>query len=231
MNDLSRRRVLGAAGSLAGAAALGLLDIAPAGAADPGGTDQAATTWRGGRSANGWKILDEAASHTIEGSGRSVRLAGGDAATLLLHVARRFHYEIDQLRKEDVTGHTTSRGIRQPHESNYLSGTAIAIRSYAYPLGVRGGLYPHELAVVRDILAELDGVVTWGGDLVPPQESHFDIALGPTHPKVRGVARKLRTWRDTPGLGAGAIDAFEPERLENVKTFGRRRPGTERLSR
>ncbi|MEU4261868.1 hypothetical protein [Streptomyces sp. NPDC025273] len=222
MNDLSRRRVLGAAGSLAGATALGLLDIAPAAAADPTRTDRAATTWRGSRSANGWKILDEAASHTIEGSGRSVRLAGGDSALLLLHVARRFHYEIDQLREEDVTGHTTSRRVRQPHESNYLSGTAIAIRSYAYPPGVRGGLYPHELVVVRDILAELDGAVAWGGDFVSPQESHFEIGLGPTHPKVRGVARKLRAWRDTPGLGAGTIDAFEPGRLEDVEAFERR---------
>ncbi|WP_055630211.1 hypothetical protein [Streptomyces hirsutus] len=221
MNDLSRRHVLGAAGSLAGAAALGLLEIAPAAAA-PARTDQAATTWSGSLSANGWKILGEAASHTIEGSGRSVRLAGGDAATLLLHVARRFHYEIDQLREKDVTGHTTSRRVRQPHESNYLSGTAIAIRPHAYPLGVRGGLYSQELVVVRDILAELDGVVAWGGDFVSPQESHFEIALGPTHPKVRGVARKLRAWRDTPGLGAGTIDALEPERLADVKAFGRR---------
>jgi hypothetical protein len=121
-----------------------------------------------------------------------------------------------------VTGHRTSRTVRRSHESNYLSGTAIAIRPYAYPLGVRGGLYPHELVVVRDILAELDGAVAWGGDFDAPQESHFEIALGPSHPKVRGVARKLRAWRDTPGLGAGTVDAFEPGRREDVRAFGRR---------
>ncbi|KOV34659.1 hypothetical protein AB0420_36810 [Streptomyces caelestis] len=222
MTALSRRRVLGATGSLAGAAALGLLDTAPAAAAAPARTDRAAAAWRGSRSANGWKILDEAASHTIEGSGLTVRLADGDAATLLLHVARRFHYEIDPLREKDVAGHTTSREVRRPHESNYLSGTAMAIRPHAYPLGVRGGLYPQELVVVRDILAELDGAVVWGGDFASPQESHFEIALGPAHPKVRGVARKLRSWRDTPGLGAGTVDAFDPERRAAVKAFGRR---------
>lgn len=141
----------------------------------PGRTG-AATTWRGSRSANGWKILDEAASHTIEGSGLTVHLANGDAATLLSHVARRFHYEIDQLREKEVTGHTTSREVRRPHESDYLSGTATAIRPHACPLGVRGGPYPQELVVVRDILAELDGAVVWGGDFVSPQESHFEIA-------------------------------------------------------
>ncbi|WP_265295583.1 hypothetical protein [Streptomyces sp. SHP 1-2] len=126
MNELSRRRVLGAAGALAGAAAPGVPAVTPStAAATPLRTDQAATTWRGSRSANGWKILDQAESHSIEGSGRSVRLAGGEAATLLLHVARRFHYEIDQLRAGDVTGHLTSRTVRHPHESNYLSGTSI----------------------------------------------------------------------------------------------------------
>ncbi|WP_432068883.1 hypothetical protein [Streptomyces sp. C10-9-1] len=227
MNHLSRRRVLGAASSLAGAASLGVLEMAPAAAAVPdsvpGRLDKTSARWRGSRSANGWEILDEAALHPIEGSGRSVRLAGGDAATLLLHVARRFHYEIDQLRDGDVSGHTKSRNIYEPYESNYLSGSAIVIRPYAYPLGVRDGLYPHEQVVVRDILAELDGVIAWGGDLGTPKESHFEIALKPTHPKVRGVARKLRGWRDTPGLGAGAIDAFEPQRVSNAKKFIRRR--------
>ncbi|MET9296629.1 hypothetical protein [Streptomyces sp. NPDC003077] len=222
MNDLSRRRVLATAGAVAGAAALGLPALTPTATAAPLRPDQAATTWRGSRSANGWKILGQAETHPIEGSGHSVRLAGGEAATLLLHVARRFHYEIDELRADDVTGHRTSRTVRRPHESNYLSGTAIAIRPHAYPLGVRGGLYPHELVVVRDILAELDGAVAWGGDFDVPQESHFEVALGPTHPKVRGVARKLRTWRDTPGLGAGTVDAFEPGRREDAEAFVRR---------
>ncbi|WP_030681291.1 hypothetical protein [Streptomyces rimosus] len=83
MNDLSRRRVLG---TLAGAAALGLPALTPATAAAAPlradqalRTDQPATTWRGPRSANGWKILDEAETHPIEGSGQSVRLTGGDA--------------------------------------------------------------------------------------------------------------------------------------------------------
>ncbi|MCQ0021829.1 hypothetical protein M4914_01815 [Streptomyces somaliensis DSM 40738] len=222
MNDLSRRRVLGTAGVLTGVAALGLSAVTPTAAAAPLHTDGTATTWRGPRSANSWRILDRTEIHPIEGSGRSVRLASGEAATLLLHVARRFHYEIDQLRADDVTGHRTSRTVRRPHESNYLSGTAIAIRPYAYPLGARGGLYPHELVVVRDILTELDGAVAWGGDFDVPQESHFEVALGPTHPKVRGVARKLRAWRDTPGRGAGTVDAFEPERRESVEAFGRR---------
>lgn len=114
MNDLSRRRVLGTAGVLTGVAALGLSAVTPTAAAAPLHTDGTATTWRGPRSANNWRILDRTQIHPIEGSGRSVRLASGEAATLLLHVARRFHYEIDQLRADDVTGHRTSRTVRRP---------------------------------------------------------------------------------------------------------------------
>lgn len=168
------------------------------------------------------KTLDEAASHTVEGSGPTVDLANGGAATLLLHVVRRFHYEIDRLREKDVTGHTTSREVRRPHESNHLSGTATAIRPHAHPLGGCGGLYPQEPVVVRDILAELDGAVVWGGDFVPPRESRFELAPGPARPKARGVARKLRSRRDVPGLGAGTAGVFDPERRAAVKAFGRR---------
>ncbi|WP_173317923.1 hypothetical protein [Streptomyces fulvorobeus] len=179
--------------------------------------------WPGAKSANGWPVLEAAELLHIEGSGQSVRLADGDAAVILLHVARRFHYEIDQLRTGDVTGHSTTREVVEDYESNYLSGTALAIRPLAYPVGVKGGLYPNELVVVRDILAELDGVVRWGGDLATPKESHFEIAYRPGHPRVKGVARKIRGWQAGPGsAGAGTVDAFDPKRRSRSQAFARR---------
>nr|WP_202469465.1 hypothetical protein [Streptomyces sp. SID2888] len=215
---MTRRHVLGAGAGLAGAIAVGSLGAAPAVAADrPGGT------WTRSRSANGWEILTEATSYGIEGSGRSVSLADGDAATILLHVARRFHYEIDQLRDGDVRGYRASFEVREPYESNYLSGTAIEIRPRAYPLGAKEGFYPRELVVIRDILAELDGAVAWGGDFATPKESHFEIALEPGHPKVKGVARKIAGWNAGPGNeGAGAVDAFDAERQRHARSFARR---------
>ncbi|GHE24189.1 hypothetical protein [Streptomyces thermodiastaticus] len=47
--------------------------------------------WKDPESRNGWPVLAQAPSHRIEGSGQEVRLAAGDAAVILLHVARRFH--------------------------------------------------------------------------------------------------------------------------------------------
>ncbi|MFE7777249.1 hypothetical protein ACFU5O_25830 [Streptomyces sp. NPDC057445] len=219
VHELSRRRFVGATGGVAGAVVLGSLGTAgPAAAAGPA----PAGVWQGARSANGWPILEEAEEFGIEGSGHTVRLADGDAAVILLHVARRFHYEIDQLRAGDVHGHTRSRRAHERYESNHLSGTAIAIRPEAYPVGVKGGLYSHELVIVRDILAELDGSVAWGGDMRTPKESHFQIALKSGHPKVKGVARKIRGWNDSPGEGAGAVDAFDPKRRSKAKAFALR---------
>ncbi|MER5885289.1 hypothetical protein ABT160_15785 [Streptomyces sp. NPDC001941] len=220
--QLDRRTVLAAGAALGATSALTVLPGTAQAAVPAAPAAPARTGWNGDTTANGWPVLEEATSYHIEGSGQSVRLAGGDAAVILLHVARRFHYEIDALRPGDVTGHTTDRGVAQPFESNHLSGSALTIRPHAYPLGVKGGLYPQELVVVRDILAELDGAVSWGGDFTVPKESHFQLAYKPGHPKVKGVARKIRGWLAGPGNeGAGTVDAFAPSRLTRSRTFAR----------
>lgn len=231
VNELSRRRFAGATGAVAGAMVLG--SVGTAGPASAAAASAPTGVWQGDRSANGWPVLAEATEYDIEGSGQSVRLADGDASVLLLHVARRFHYEIDQLRSGDVQGHRPSHHnqvqvqiqVQERYESNYLSGTAIAIRPDAYPVGVKGGLYPQELLIVRDILTELDGAVRWGGDFETPKESHFEIALKSGHPKLKGVARKIRGWKDSPGEGAGSVDAFDTKRRAKAKAFALRAAG------
>ncbi|WP_329335913.1 M15 family metallopeptidase [Streptomyces sp. NBC_01352] len=220
--EVSRRRFVGGGAGILGVVTLGsVLSAAPAVAVPKSGRE-----WREDSTANGWRVLTEADAeeYRVEGSGLAIRLAAGDAAVLLLHVARRFHYEIDALRTGDLHGHSTSRLVNHPFESNHLSGTAINIRPHAYPLGVSGGLYPAELVVIRDILAELGGTVAWGGDFTTPKESHFEIALAPTHPKVKGVARTIRGWNGNPGKGAGATDAFAPARRSRAGAFEQRRP-------
>lgn len=217
---LSRRRLL-AAGATTGAAVA--LSICSGGTAQAAPAVPGARPWRDATSANGWPVLAAADWYPIEGSGQRVRLADADAAVLLTHVARRIHYEIDRLRAGDVHGHTGDALVSASYESNYLSGSAIAIRPQAYPLGVGGGLFPAELIVVRDILAELDGAVAWGGDFDRPKESHFEIAFRPGHPRVTAVVRNVRGWRDGPGgEGAGAVDAFGPDRRAKARAFARR---------
>ncbi|MFI9065636.1 hypothetical protein ACIGQE_27855 [Streptomyces sp. NPDC053429] len=216
---LSRRGFVGVAAGTAGAAVWGVVSAETAGAAPAPATTGGISAWKGGTSANGWPIVGSVPMQLIEGSEVSVPILEGDVATILLHVARRFHYEIDTLRGGEVIGHATSRTVAAEYESNHLSGTAIAIRPSSYPVGVRGGLYPHELVVIRDVLAELNGTVAWGGDKKTPKESHFHIALQPGHPKIKGVARKIQGWNDSPGQGAGTVDAFEPSRRRAAAAF------------
>jgi hypothetical protein len=208
----TRRTVL--AGGLVIAAAMGLR-IPRAGAATPG-----TQRWTRPRSANGWPVLDSFEAVTVEGSGVTVPLAGGVATTILTHLARRYHYEIDTLRDGELHGGTTDRSVQVAEQSNYLSGTALGIRPGSYPVGQRGNLFPNELAVIEDMLAECEGVVRWGGDLPVPMEGHFQIDLPPTDARVRRLAERFG-YIDTlnSAQGAGAVDAFNPARRARARKF------------
>jgi hypothetical protein len=195
------------------------------------GTADAATgadgTWTRSSTQNGWKVAAGAdptiETSRIEGSNVSVALQSGAAETFLLYVARRFHYEIHSLSTGDITGHTTSRKVGAAFESNYLSGTAVAIRPALYPAGVKGGFFPNELVVIRDILADCEGAVRWGGDeQTVVKESHFQIDVPPDDALLRKLAAKLDSWATTPGAGAGAIDVSQPARRKAAQALQRR---------
>jgi hypothetical protein len=175
---------------------------------------------------NGWPVVAAAKVTTqpIEGSAAQVALLTGDVSTVLLHVARRFSYEIDTLRAGEVTGFRAVPGSGAAFESNYSSGTAVAIRADRYPAGVRGNLFPRELLVVRDILAECAGVVRWGGDdRTTPKESHFQIDVRPGDAALTKLARTIRGWRTHPGAGAGAThDLLDPTRRAAANDLERR---------
>ena len=179
--------------------------------------------WTAGRSANGWAIDGRLAILPVEGTGLTVRLRPGPTSVVLLHVARRFHYELDSLRAGDLHGATTDRDVRTPEQSNLLSGTALAIRPGSYPVGARGSLYPAELVVVRDIVAECDGVLAWGGDLETAQEGHFEIAVPPGDPALGALATRLGSLDERPGRGAGATDAFAAHRRRRAAAYHARR--------
>jgi hypothetical protein len=219
--DWTRRRVIVAAGASAAGAALwsSTAQAAPSPTAPlpPG---------RRGTTQNGWPVVakTDVSGQLIEGSDAAVSLRTGDAATVLLHVARRFSYEIDSLRAGEVTGYTTDTVARAAFESNYRSGTAVAIRPDRYPFGVSGNYFARELLVVRDILAECAGVVRWGGDdPTTPKESHFQIDVRPGDPALAKLAGTIRGWNGHHGQGAGAPhDPLDPTRRAAAQDLERR---------
>ncbi|WP_026248416.1 twin-arginine translocation signal domain-containing protein [Streptomyces sp. LaPpAH-108] len=153
--------------------------------------------------------------------GVAVRI--GDVETVLVHVIRRFHYEVDELRGGDVVGWRSPSTVRgRLSEANQASGTAVQIRPEHYPSGARGGFFTPQQLVIRDILAELEGVVRWGGDDKTPDESLFYVAVKPGSPLLAKVVAKLRGWEKQPGKGAGApVDVLSGKRRDAAKALAR----------
>jgi hypothetical protein len=191
------------------------------------------------RSANGWEIEEGhdqggmVITRPVVGSECHVPLRIGDPEVILMHIIGRFHYEIHPLAQGDVIGYKHA-AVRRPgyrpvladYESNHWSGTAVDILPGHYPPGISGGFFSYEEQILRDILAECEGVVRWGGDFARmgaspellPDEGHFQIDVPPESPRVRRVARKIRIWNATPGAGAGVtVDTSRPERLKDAQ--------------
>jgi hypothetical protein len=150
----------------------------------------------------------------VEGFVLAVSLLDGPVHTTLTHCLRRFLYEIDNsVTQTDLVGYRADRAIAAPFESNYLSGTAFTVRPNRYPLDVANGFLGREVLIIRDILADCEGTVRWGGDLDPVKESHFQIDVGPSDARLTAVAAKIDRWRQWPGQGAGAaVDVLDPNR-------------------
>ncbi|WP_369248035.1 hypothetical protein [Streptomyces sp. R41] len=235
--NLSRRTVLRRAALIAAGATVGSQVLATPGYAASGKPDPAALrkalktaqqkvkdreahVLSGARSKNGWdmeKVVDDRGNvytRSVSGTPLDVQVRMGDVETILAHVISRFHYEIDTLRKGDVVGWRRPGSVRKGlPESNQASGTAVQIRPGSYPSGLRGGFYPLEELTIRDILADAEGVVRWGGDDRAPDESLFYIDVRPDDARLTKVAEKIRTWTFTPGQGSGVlVDPLQSQR-------------------
>ncbi|MFE3499516.1 hypothetical protein [Kitasatospora sp. NPDC059160] len=177
-------------------------------------------------SANGWTIEKEANhvstvwTRQVAGTGLSVDLRIGDVEEILVHLIRRFHYEVEELPDGDLLGWQEIGGLRTAlPESNLASGTAVRIRPGA---SAKGGLFAHQELVLRDILADCQGVVRWGGDDDEVDESLFYLALGPQDRRVNRLADRLRGWAERPGSGAGTpVDVASPDRRTEASTLAR----------
>ncbi|MFI7355520.1 hypothetical protein ACIBTP_16390 [Streptomyces avidinii] len=193
----------------------------------PASAVAADTTWRRSTSANGWSIPNARSSSTgtcdIQGTGLTVALRRGDAATVLAYLAQRFHYDVARLEGDrgEIVGYRADRKVRADFESNHLSGTALALYPENYPLGVTGNFFPYQVTAIRDILAELGGVVKWGGDMKPAMESMFFIDVPPQSQQLGQVAATLTAWQTTPSKGAGTQNVEDPKRVEASKKLAK----------
>lgn len=82
--------------------------------------------------------------------------------------------------------------------------------------------------VIRDILAECDGVVRWGGDDDDrPYEALFSIDVPPGDKRLTDLVAKLRIWADEPGAGPGTqVDVADAKRRKAATALERRQKKT-----
>jgi hypothetical protein len=144
-------------------------------------------------------------SFPVEGTDATVQLLPGPAATILRYAARRFHYEIDTLHPGDLVGTRNS----------------LEIRPAWYAPGVTGGLLPHQVTVVRDIIAACDGLLAWAGDAPVPREGLFTLTVAPGHPRLRALAGRLSGsltgGRRSSRVGAGTALPYTEARRRRAE--------------
>ncbi|MFC8872224.1 hypothetical protein ACFUAC_31990 [Streptomyces sp. NPDC057148] len=205
---LNRRSVL-AVGTAAASALL-----LPTDAATAAGRIASAPRTRPTRrplSQNGWEIQNQAnhvstvLTRSVSGTGFHVDVRIGLPELLLLHIARRFHYEVRELRAGDLQG--WSRIGRTPltsPASNLSSGTALRIVPGAR---AQGSYFPPQVRTIREIVGDCAGTVRWGGDDDSVDASLYYLAVGPDSEELLRVAPKFQEWSDRLGAGAGVITA------------------------
>ncbi|GIF10922.1 hypothetical protein [Actinoplanes teichomyceticus] len=220
-HNVTRRSVLRTAAVAGAAAAAG-----PALAAAPASAEERRERQRPETSANGWPIQPNADvsslvwTRSVAGTGLSVAVWIGDVEAILLHVIRRFHYEVEEIQGIDLTGWQEIGKVRRDlPESNLASGTAVRIRPGAR---AKGGFFPLQELALRDILADCEGVVRWGGDDRHVDESLFYIAVGRQDARLAKLVNKLRGWEGTPGEGAGVtVDISSQARRTRAEGLAR----------
>ena len=160
-------------------------------------------------SQNGWEIQNQANhvstvwTRSVSGTGLSVDLRIGLPELLLLHIASRFHYEVQELRAGEVQGWCKiGRTPLTSPASNLSSGTALRIVPGARSLG---SYFPRQVRTIREIVADCGGAVRWGGDDDPVDASLYYLTAAPNSRELLRVAPKFQEWSGRLGGGAGVV--------------------------
>jgi hypothetical protein len=146
------------------------------------------------KSQNGWTIDvdgDRQDRGPIEGVEFPNGVLAGDVAVIFRHLVGRLSREVERIIPGTCWGWfvKTIEGSTTP--SNHGSGTAIDYNATRHPMGARNTYSTGQQAKIRAILADLDGVVRWGGDYSGrPDDMHFEIVKGAA--AVRALASKIR---------------------------------------
>lgn len=158
------------------------------------------TAYNGWPAAPGWTIANgKLAALVVAGESFSPGVLAGDVHTCLQYLAQRLHNEVEPI---------IAPGWHQADEWGYYfkmsanSSSLISVHSAAGAIDYNATRHPNrrkgtftaaQVAGIRRILADLEGVIYWGGDGWGSgtwDEMHFEIAKSAA--EVARVAQKLR---------------------------------------
>ena len=159
-------------------------------------------------SQNGWSASPDLRIRPLVVAGESFSPGirdDDDVYEVLRYVAEQMHERVEPIvrgdwHQADEWGFYYRANANDPNSlSNHSSATAFDYNATRHPNGVptRDTFTPAQIAETHKILAELDGVVRWGGDYTgTPDAMHFEINANAA--AVRAVANRLREEIDMP---------------------------------
>lgn len=184
-------------------------------------------------SQNGWTAGQDRRALGVdqEFSAGGVLIAGGvlagDVAAVLGYVAEQFHRRVERLVSGWCWGHAY-RPIRGQTTglSNHASGTAMDLNAPRHPQGRRGTFSAAAVREIRSILAEVGGVVRWGGEWSGSSvdEMHFEITG--SRAQVAAVAARLRGPKEDDMSLKDLLDERVGKDGDDALLSYRTRPGT-----
>lgn len=117
---------------------------------------------------------------------------GGDVSVVLGYVAEQFFKRVEKAVTPGCWGYNFRKNRNSNNLSCHSSATAIDINAPKHSNGKAGTFTARQVHEIRLILAEVDHIITWGGDFHHTKdEMHFEIATGVNAAAVKKVADKI----------------------------------------
>jgi D-alanyl-D-alanine carboxypeptidase/Putative peptidoglycan binding domain len=118
----------------------------------------------------------------------------GDVGVVLTYVANQLHRRVEKAHPGWCWGFNYRKNRNADNLSCHASGTAIDWNAPRHPNGRSGTFSDDQVREIRAILAEVEGVVRWGGDFSSTKdEMHFEIAAGTDEVASAAAAVRRRT--------------------------------------
>jgi len=166
-----------------------------------------ATSYNGWTAAEGWSVSGgQLAPLVVAGEPFSPGVRAGDVRDVFEYLANQLHRRVepvvrDDWHQADDWGYSFRANRNADNLSCHASGTAIDYNATRHPNDRSGTFTAAQVAEIRAILAELDGVVKWGGDFSGTRdEMHWEVRG--TAAQVAAVAARLRGPVYSPIVGA-----------------------------